>query len=244
MTSHDRDQAGEPHGHNAPATPSVAFVAGAHTRLGHYLAQWLGSTGTKVAAIDQNGSPPDRNISVAIAHRNDPQTREAVDRAVTELGAPTLLLTVNDLPPAAAFADLDSAAWSDLLENVVGRSLDACRAVLPVMRQHGGGTIVAVSPAPGPDVEPGPDRGTAHYAAAHHTLLGMMRTLAIEAGPDSINVTTLAPVPIATPATSSHQTDLSADGLTALADTIAYLIGDGSFCTGQVMAPKLTIADR
>lgn len=206
--------------------PRVAVVAGADTYLGRYTTERLRADGWLVGVTGERASSPTADPTFAVEPHDEQAMHQAVRAIVAQLGPPSLLVIINDAPTPSRFSALDSAAWARMLDHVVGASLGACRTVIPILRDLGGGTVLAISPAP--------IVGAAHYAAAHYTLLGMMRSLAIETAPDHVNVTTVVPV-LADPDTDSYIA--AADAFTAIGDTIIYLSGEGSFCTGQVMAP-------
>ena len=214
--------------------PRVGILVGADSRLRQYLTWRLRSDGWLIGVADTNVAPPAAAPTSLTEPHDEHSLGEAIRGAVTQLGPPSLLVTITDAPDPCPFTDLDAAQWVRLLDQVVGSSLTACRAIVPAMCRHGGGTVIAVSSAPPP--------GAAHYAAAHHTLLGMMRSLAIETAPGNVNVTTIAPNlgddPGARDLITGAGADEAADA--AVADTIIYLAGEGSFCTGQVMTPQLT----
>ena len=59
-----------------------------------------------------------------------------------------------------------------------------------MIEQGNGGSIIITSSTAGPE---GHSANLAHYAAAKHGVVGLMRTLAIELAPHSIRVNTVHP---------------------------------------------------
>lgn len=87
----------------------------------------------------------------------------------------------------AALADTRTAGWDKVMDlNLRGPFL-ACRAALPRMPR--GGAIVNVASVAG--LESSPTIGV--YGAAKAGLIGMTRTLAVEAAPQGVRVNCLAP---------------------------------------------------
>jgi NAD(P)-dependent dehydrogenase (short-subunit alcohol dehydrogenase family) len=79
--------------------------------------------------------------------------------------------------------------WRETLDtNVTGAYL-CCRAVLPAMMEQRSGSIVTVGSITGKR----PSAGRAAYAASKTALIGLTRTLALEAGPFGIRVNLVTP---------------------------------------------------
>ena len=74
------------------------------------------------------------------------------------------------------------------------------RAVLPAMREHGGGAIVNIASAHSFSIIP----GCFPYPVAKHGLLGLTRALGIEFAADNIRVNAIAPGYIATPIAEAY----------------------------------------
>lgn len=201
------------------APQHVAIVVGADTRLGRYTTVRLRTEGWLVATVGAPASSPADDPQFAIEPHDDDAMRDAVHSIVAQVGPPSLLVTTNDVPAESPFCYRGSASWAPILDHVVRTSLTACRAVIPAMRDLGG-TVLAISPAP--------DAGGAHYTAAHYTLLGMMRSLAIETAQDNVNVNLLTPVLGDIFATASSPAAIN-DALSAIGDTATYLASEGTF---------------
>ena len=87
------------------------------------------------------------------------------------------------------FEDIPEPEWDRVMEvNVKGVWL-GCRAVVPLMRQRGGGSIVNISSS---TVFSGsPTR--LHYVASKAAIVGLTRVLSRELGDDNIRVNAVAP---------------------------------------------------
>lgn len=75
----------------------------------------------------------------------------------------------------------------------------ACRTVIPVMREAGGGAIVNTSSVSGL----GGDAGCHAYSATKAAVINYTRTLALDHAADSIRVNAVCPGPIATGMTAA-----------------------------------------
>ncbi len=96
---------------------------------------------------------------------------------------------------AASSWELSAEEWRVMIEVNLTGAWNTCRAAIPYMREREGDRSIAlISSVNGFEGVP----GTAHYCAAKHGLLGLMRTLAIELAQDGIRVNTLHPTAVDT----------------------------------------------
>ena len=88
-----------------------------------------------------------------------------------------------------AFTEIPLEEWNRVMEVNVGSMFLTCRAVVPVMREHGGGKIVNISSGT-------PFRGVPfllHYVTSKGAIVAFTRALAKELGGDGIHVNCVAP---------------------------------------------------
>jgi 3-oxoacyl-[acyl-carrier protein] reductase len=93
------------------------------------------------------------------------------------------------------FAELEAAQWARELDLNLSTAFHVTRAALPRMLERGYGRIVMVSSATGPVTA---IEGSSAYAAAKAGMDGLMRGVALEAGPHGVTVNSVAPGWIAT----------------------------------------------
>ena len=120
--------------------------------------------------------------------------RRLVDSVLAQWGRVDVLVNNAGIATRAGMMDLDEATW-DLVMDVNLKSAFLCsQAVIPTMRAQGGGRIIHVSSLAGQAASGiGP-----HYAASKAGMLGLMRFMARELGPDRITVNAVAPAGIPT----------------------------------------------
>ncbi len=111
-----------------------------------------------------------------------------------ELGAVGVLVTATSAYRSDRFAEIDDEAWESVVDDLLGATFRACRAVVPGMRAAGFGRIVNVAARSG---LVGVARA-AHYAAAKAGIVGLTASLAKELGPEGILVNAVAPTQIVT----------------------------------------------
>ena len=88
-----------------------------------------------------------------------------------------------------AFTEIPLEEWRQVMDVNVASMFLACRAVVPVMRDQGGGKIVNISSGT-------PFRGVPfllHYVTSKGAIVALTRALAKELGKDAIHVNCVAP---------------------------------------------------
>jgi len=145
-----------------------------------------------------------------------------------------------------AFTEIPLEEWNRVMEVNVASMFLTCRAVVPVMREQGGGKIVNISSGT-------PFRGVPfllHYVTSKGAIVAFTRSLAKEVGADSIHVNCVAPGFTMSEGVKSHPEviealrDVSVAARTIKRDqvpedvvgAVAFLCGPGAtFITGQTM---------
>ncbi len=123
--------------------------------------------------------------------------------AACELGATTfggLNGAVNSagLGSLGTTTDMPLEEWHKVINIDLHGVFYACRAVIPHLRQRGGGSIVNVASLSGVRG----DHGFAAYNAAKAAVINYSRTLALDHGPENIRATAVCPGFIETPLTA------------------------------------------
>ena len=197
----------------------VAFITGAARGQGRSHAVRLAEEGADIIAIDiceaipENNYPPateedlaetvrmvealDRRIVAEKADvRNFDQLKAAVDKGVAELGR--LDIVSANAGIAGSFnkaEDIPDDEWVNMQEINLSDVWRTCKAAIPHLRAGGrGGSIILTSSDAGLFAFP----NIAHYVAAKHGVVGLMRTLALELAPDMIRVNSVHPTSVDT----------------------------------------------
>lgn len=201
----------------------VAFVTGAAQGMGRAHALACAREGADVVLFDLAGplprvtSPAGTPESLAataaeveafgrrsLAIRGDVRIQEdldaAVRRAVSELGAVDILIANAGIWTQAPFWEISEDLWSDTIDINLSGVWKSIKAVTPHMISRSQGSIVVISSING--LEPGINY--AHYVAAKHGLVGLMKNVALELAPYGIRCNSLHPGSMYTPMTTTQ----------------------------------------
>jgi NAD(P)-dependent dehydrogenase (short-subunit alcohol dehydrogenase family) len=166
----------------------VAIVTGGSRGIGRAIAEGLAGEGAEVVIADLD--PPDEGVQVDVANEDDVarMAREVVDRH----GRIDILVNNAGLYATLAmrpFTEIPLEEWRRVMDINVASMFLTCRAVVPVMREQGGGKIVNISSGT-------PFRGVPfllHYVTSKGAIVAFTRALARELGKDNVLVNCIAP---------------------------------------------------
>ena len=166
----------------------VAIVTGGAQGIGAAIASGLEAEGAEVVIVDLE--PPERGIQADVSSEED--VERMVSEALERNGRIDILVNNAGLYASLemrAFTEIPLDEWNRVMEVNVASMFLTCRAVVPVMREHGGGKIVNISSGT-------PFRGVPfllHYVTSKGAIVALTRALAKELGKDSIHVNCVAP---------------------------------------------------
>jgi len=166
----------------------IAIVTGAAQGIGRAIAEGLAREGAQVVIADLNA--PEGGIRADVSSEDD--VARMVEETLGRHGSIDIL--VNNAGVYAslemrAFTEIPLDEWNRVMEVNVASMFLTCRAVVPVMRERGGGKIVNISSGT-------PFRGVPyllHYVTSKGAIVALTRALAKEVGKDSIHVNCVAP---------------------------------------------------
>ena len=158
----------------------------------------LAETVKAVEALDR------RIIARKADVRNFGQVKAVADEGVAEFGRLDIVLgnagISTQMAPTEALTD---EMFTDMVDVNLTGVWRTCKAAIPHMKKAGnGGSIILTSSAAGL-------MGYAnigHYVAAKHGVVGLMRTLALELGPEMIRVNSVHPTTVDTPMVMNEPT--------------------------------------
>ncbi len=198
----------------------VALVTGAGRGQGRSHALRLAAEGADVIAVDiaANGV---ETISYPLASEEDLDTtvkevqamgrravkavadvrslselQQAADTGLSELGRIDIVCANAGIGSWAVAWEMTEQQWKDMIDINLTGVFNTVRATLPSMVERGeGGSVVLTSSTAGLRAY----ANTAHYTAAKHGVIGLMKVLAQEAGPHRIRVNAVCPTTVRTP---------------------------------------------
>jgi NADP-dependent 3-hydroxy acid dehydrogenase YdfG len=165
------------------ATARVFSAAGARVVLAARRAEKLGALATELAA--KGGQvvivPTDMRDSSAIKHM--------IKQTTSQYGTVDVLINNAGQAAAGAVSDISLEDFREIMALNVYGVVEAIQAVVPAMRQAGGGVIVNISSMVSKMHIP----GLGAYAATKAALNSLSDTARIELAPDHIRVITIYP---------------------------------------------------
>ena len=201
------------------AKDKVAFITGAARGQGRSHALRLAEEGADIIAVDlvdqidsvayPLARPDDLDETVAlvekldrrvVARKVDVRSQAALDEAVAEglaaFGHIDIVCANAGIASFGAAWELPEGTWQDMIDINLTGVWHTAKAAIPAMIEAGrGGCIILVSSVAGLKGI----SNIAHYSAAKHGMVGLMRSLANELAPHRIRVNTVHPTNVATP---------------------------------------------
>jgi (+)-trans-carveol dehydrogenase/(-)-trans-carveol dehydrogenase len=137
-----------------------------------------------------------RCIAERLDVRDGPGLRALAARAAGELGRLDILVANAGIESFGRAWELSDDQWDEMIGVCLTGAWQSCKAAIPHILAGGrGGAIVLISSMAGLKGL----ANNAHYCAAKHGLVGLMRSLAIELAPHRVRVNTINPSSVNTP---------------------------------------------
>jgi NAD(P)-dependent dehydrogenase (short-subunit alcohol dehydrogenase family) len=232
----------------------VAIVTGGAQGIGRAIAEGLAAEGARIVIADLKGAEEAAEafeggvgLTVDVAREDD--TERMAAETVQRCGGIDVLVNNAGLYASLAmrpFTEIPVDEWRQVMDvNVLSMFLTS-RAVVPRMRERGGGRIVNISSGT-------PFRGVPfllHYVTSKGAIVTLTKALAKELGPDEVLVNCVAPGFTMSTGVREHPEvidalrDVSLSARTLKRDqvpedvvgAVVFLCGPGStFVTGQTM---------
>jgi 3-oxoacyl-[acyl-carrier protein] reductase len=188
---------------NIDLSGKIALVTGGGNGIGAASARALARAGARVAVIDRDGEAAVRVAAEigggSTSHALDVSDGEAFKRLAYDIAAQAggidILVNSAGTITRQTIAAMPVADWDRIIAVNLRGPFNGTQAVIPHMKNRGGGAIVNVASVAGRRISFG---GGANYSASKAGLLGFTRHAAYELAPDKIRVNAVCPGPTAT----------------------------------------------
>lgn len=196
----------------------VALITGAARGIGRAQAVRFAEEGADVIALDICGpvdtvvvpaSTPDdleetarlvseaggRIVTTIVDIRDADALGEATNRGVTAFGGLDIVCATAGITSRGLATELSEAAWQTMVDVNLTGVWRTCKVTAPHLIARGSGSVILVSSIAGMRGL----LGVAHYTAAKHGVVGLMRSLANELAPHGVRVNSVHPTNVDTP---------------------------------------------
>jgi NAD(P)-dependent dehydrogenase (short-subunit alcohol dehydrogenase family) len=179
----------------------VAVVTGGAQGIGQAVALGMGREGARVLVADlqvekaqsvasQIQSLGADAVAVEVNVADESSVERMAKSAFDRFGRVDILVNVAGIYfPKAWVVDLSEEDWDRTLDINVGSNFLCCREFVPSMRAQKSGRIISLASGIGHYGM----RQFAHYAASKAAVMGFVKALAREVGPDGITVNAICP---------------------------------------------------
>jgi 3-oxoacyl-[acyl-carrier protein] reductase len=179
----------------------VALVTSASRGLGAAAALAFAREGTRVAICARNQGPlmaTSRRIAeetgaevlaVGADVSKAADVQRLVDTTVDRFGRLDILMINAGGPPSGTFLDVNQQDWEQAVQLTLMSAVRLCYAVVPLMRQQGGGSILALTSL---SVKQ-PLDNLILSNSLRLGVIGLVKSLSNELGPDGIRVNAICP---------------------------------------------------
>lgn len=181
-----------------------AVVTGSTSGIGLGIARALAQGGASVVLNSFTDDPADHALARALADETGAEVRylqadmaraEACRDLVARAGGCDVLVNNAGVQHVAPVEDFPPEAWDRVLAINLSSAFHATAAALPGMRARGWGRVVNVASVHGLTASP----FKSAYVAAKHGLVGLTKTVALEAAGQGITANAVCPGYVLTP---------------------------------------------
>lgn len=176
----------------------TALVTGAASGIGRAIAEALAGAGVRVLVHDlrPEGEEVARRLGGVFLQADlaDPEAVQALGQQASAHGV-DILVNNAGFQHIAPVENFPLKVWQGMLQVMLTAPFQLIQALLPGMKARGWGRIVNVASIHGLVASP----YKSAYVSAKHGLLGLTKTVALEAGPFGVTVNAICPAYVRTP---------------------------------------------
>ena len=192
----------------------TALITGASRGIGAAAAQAFAQAGANVALVARHGDAVaelageigGRAVAIPCDVSRYWEVEQAVENCLRAFGRLDILINnAGAIEPIAHLAEADPEAWGHVIDVNLKGVFHGMRAVLPLMRAQGGGTILTI----GSGAAHSPIEAWSHYCASKAGALMLTRMVHTEEASNGIRALSLSPGTVAT----QMQREIRASGI-------------------------------
>ncbi|MCV7175698.1 mycofactocin-coupled SDR family oxidoreductase [Mycolicibacterium sphagni] len=199
-------------------TGKTAFITGAARGIGRAQAVRFAQEGAAIIGVDVCGpiesvhvpasTPGDLDDTARLVKQAGGQIaadivdvrdldalRAAADRGAARFGGIDIVCATAGITSRSPAIEMTQSTWRTMLDVNLTGVWHTCTAAIPHLIDRGAGSIVMVNSIAGLRGL----MGVAHYTAAKHGMVGLMRSLAIDLAPHGVRVNSVHPTNVDTP---------------------------------------------
>ena len=192
----------------------IALVTGSGSGIGRAVALGLAGEGADIVVNDVNREKADgtaaeiaalgrRSLVIPASVAEETEVKTMVGRIVKEWGGIDILVNNAGATSSLLIEDMEKAEWDRVLSVNLDGAFNCCQAVIPSMKQRGGGRIINIISYSGARMTM---LGGVHYTSSKAGILGLTRQLSFELGHYQITVNGISPGNVITPMLKSGTT--------------------------------------
>ncbi len=185
----------------------IALVTGSGSGIGKAIALGLAKEGVDIAVNDVNQENAENAASeiretgshamvVLASVADEAEVSRMVDQVVAEWGGIDILVNNAGVTNQLLIEDTEKEEWERVLSVNMGGAFNCSKAVIPSMRQRGGGRIINTISYSGERMTM---IGGVSYTSSKSGIWGLTRQLSFELGPYQITVNGISPGNVITP---------------------------------------------
>ncbi len=179
----------------------VAVITGGAQGIGRATALMMGREGAKVVVADLQGEKAQsvanelraigaECLAVAVNVASESSVEQMARATFERFGHIDILANIAGIYfPKKSVVDLTEEDWDKTMDVNLGSNFLCCREFVPAMRRQKSGRIISVASGIGHYGM----RQFSHYAASKAAIMGFVKSLAREVGPDGITVNAICP---------------------------------------------------
>jgi 3-hydroxybutyrate dehydrogenase len=178
----------------------VALVSGAGSGIGRAIAEAFAGAGARVIVHDL--APEAQSVADALGGTfleadlaDGAAVRRLAEQALQAAGRIDILVNNAGFQHIAPIEEFPEDIWQRMLQVLLTAPFQLTKHLLPAMKNRGWGRIINIASIHGLVASP----YKAAYVSAKHGLLGLTKTVALEAGPFGVTVNAICPAYVRTP---------------------------------------------